>query len=443
VLIIVLDAARRDAVHSALRNSTLPELQQATEVCLLSPSCWTVPSMGSLVTGLFPSEHGLQWPLAGTAVDEPAMASLPARVGQRFRIVSANEVYAPPLIAFPPGTADFVLRRRPSWVNRALRAMSLADYGGRECLRSVRELLAGGRVPDLLLVHMVEAHHPYLLPPAGLALRARAAYSRGQFAHVLSKKAQVWEYAARASAQAWARAKERYLECLHYSTRLVEQMVQAYKDAGLLEQTLVLVTADHGEHLGEHGLADHQASLYDRLVHVPGLLVGPDLPAVIPGQFQHTDLLLTCCNYLGVPLDGYEPAWPPLDMLEPANWERGHEHAFLEWKAWDPKQLASLRRRNPSYDFGPLHRDLVGVRTREWKYVRGSDGSRLLLNLREDPDEEHDVLDGNPEAAAALEARLEEWRGRVMEAGRRAAAARMAGETSDVVEQRLQDLGYL
>ncbi len=413
-------------------------LRDAARVTLTAPSCWTAPSVASMLTGLFPSEHGRQWPLAGAYPRVPTIADLLERAGGSFLMLSGNNLCGPPLL---PLRDDQV--RRPHDRRRLTlglrRCLCGLDYGSQAILRAVERMAAADELPDLLVLHLQEAHHPYLPPPRGLDLAARARYALGHLAYYLGRRAQAWEFAARADERAWADARARYAACIRYVVGIAEGVLRAYDRAGALDDTLAIVTADHGEHTGEHGLADHQASLHEELLSCPCALIAPRIEpdTVLPGRFQHTDLLPTICAWLGVPTDGWRPACEALDLLDPVN-AHGHAHTFAEWAAWGGEQRAMLQRRNPSYDLAPLDRDLVTVRSDRWKLTRGSDGSEALFDLRADPRERHDLSAREPEVVGELSAELARWTSAVR--------AHAAGHPPDgdvtAVEARLRELGY-
>jgi arylsulfatase A-like enzyme len=440
-LLVIIDAARREDTHAAFDRSLSPELASAARVNMISPSCWTVPVMGSVLTGLHPAEHGLGWPLMQARCSAPTIAAMCDDAGRSFLLLSANRIYAPPMIPLRADQIELPHRRRRKEVGLG-RLLGILDYGGRAILRLVQQMAAADDLPDLLIVHLQEAHHPYLPPPTGLAPRERLRYALGHLRYYTSRQAQAWEFAAHAASDGWSDARKRYLQCLDYDVRITEGLIAAYQQAGLLDDSLIVVTADHGEHLGEHQLADHQASLHEELVRVPCAVMAPSMPpgAQITGQFQHTDLLATLCGFLQIPPVGYEPSHQPLDLLSPRTWAAGHEHAFIEWTAWGDGPLANLRRRNPSYDFAPLRRDLLGVRTRRWKYIRGSDGSRRLYDLQRNPGETRDASADNAAVVTELDARLEQWRDG-MRGSRHPAADEEPGGA--LLEQRLRDLGYI
>ncbi|MFP4248525.1 MAG: sulfatase-like hydrolase/transferase [Armatimonadota bacterium] len=440
-LLIVIDAARREETHATLAASRMPALAGAATGTLISPSCWTLPSMASVLTGRFPAEHRMTWPADGRRCALPTVADMLRDAGRSFRLLSGNHIYAPPVLSFPPDCADFPVANQRRPIRFVGRASSLADYGGRAILRDVRRMAAEGDLPHLLALHLQEAHHPYLAPPTGFAPRTRLSYALGHLAYYLRTSTQAWEFAARADEEAWEAQRAAYRRCIKYAVGIVEEIVRAYDTCGALANSLVIVTADHGEHLGEHGLADHQASLHEELVNCPCAVIAPGLApgSTIPGQFQHTDLLHTICRFLGAPAAGYDPRSQPLDMLGEAG---GHEYAFMQWASWGAENLAKLQRRNPSYHFAPLNRDLVAVRTRRWKYIVGSDGSEGLFDLRSTERETRDRRDERPEVAAAMKAALARWRRAV--GGEE--DADMRGRAADgrvIAGERLRGLGYI
>lgn len=446
VLVVVLDAARRDVTLPLLAQSKVQPLSDAAWFTCIAPSCWTVPSMASLLTGLYPVEHGLGWPLKAVPTPRPTLPQMLQQAGKTFRGMSANQMYAPPVLDLPEDMMTFPMERYSRSVTGLRRIMGLLDYGGGLIADEVVGMVRSGSTPDMLLLHIEEAHHPYLPPPTGLGSWLR--YTSGHVSYYTSSKAQVWEFAARANERAWVDARRRYADCVEYDVRLLERVLSAYAEAGLLDDTLVVVTADHGEHLGEHGLADHQGSLHEELVNVPCAVMAPGLPKQgrPAGQFQHTDVVRTVLNYLGVISPLYTPHSQPLDLLDQAQWERGHEHAFMEWAAWDQGQLAKLQQRNPSYDFASIHRNLRGVRTLRWKYITTDSGERMLFDLDNDPEEKRNLASEQPAVVSELQAADDAWRNGIKNGGELQApepGSEYSEDEQKQLEQRLADLGYI
>ena len=206
---------------------------------------------------------------------------------------------------------------------------------------------------------------------------------------------------------------------------------------------LLLVASDHGEHLGEHGLADHHASLDELMTHVPFVAWGP---GIVPGGAvreplaEFVDVLPSLAALLG--------ADPPAGYLEHRRTDlfgtgrNGHSYAFAEWRSWTDHERDRLAARNPAYrGFDALARDLVAVRDQRMKLVRGSDGASELYDLQDDPAEERNLFTSRREDGARLggqlDRRIAEW----------AAWEGRTGTTSPQdrreIERRLEDLGYL
>jgi lipoteichoic acid synthase len=92
-----------------------------------------------------------------------------------------------------------------------------------------------------------------------------------------------------------------YLNTVAYSDRFVSKLWAGLKKAGLTENTLVVITGDHGEAFGEHGRFQHDSTLYDETLRVPLLLAGAGVTAgaTVKGLRQHIDLLPTAVDVLG------------------------------------------------------------------------------------------------------------------------------------------------
>jgi choline-sulfatase len=95
---------------------------------------------------------------------------------------------------------------------------------------------------------------------------------------------------------------DRYDEEIALVDREVGRLLAKVDALGLRQDTVVVITADHGEEFGDHGGLTHSGHLYDELVHVPLLLRGPGLEARrIPAAISLVDLVPTALDLLGIP----------------------------------------------------------------------------------------------------------------------------------------------
>jgi choline-sulfatase len=187
-------------------------------------------------------------------------------------------------------------------------------------------------------------------------------------------------------------AKEPYLGEVAYADAQVGRLMEWLDSVpALRQQTLVVVTSDHGEGLGDHGEDEHAFFIYDTTLRVPLVMRWPGrLPsgARIAGQFRAIDLMPTLLELLGIPAVASSGA-SRVSALRPGG------------KIPDNESYAETL--YPSLHFGcsPLH----ALRAEGWKYI---DAPRAeLYRIAEDPGETRNRLDDRGQAAAAMRGRLQ------------------------------------
>lgn len=198
--------------------------------------------------------------------------------------------------------------------------------------------------------------------------------------------------------------------------RLLDEL-DAQGDA---DRNWVIVTADHGEMLGEHGQQGHHCSLYQSLLHVPLIMryprgVGPPAGTVDDGPISLVDVAPRVLQALGLSLPGTRPA-PRRSMLAMSACQCGPAHAALHGDAAEAVVLDGL------------------------KYVEETGRPPRLYDLRRDPGEDEDASARLPEQQARLRAELQEWRTALL-AVRPPPSEDEAGRRER--EEALRALGYL
>lgn len=304
VLLVIFDAARRDAFEPygappgstptvaqlARRGTSLPEVY--------ATGCWTAPSHASMFTGLLPRTAGVSH-VPSPASAKAAMEAHRERVlpevfrqaGYATVAVTAN-LWCSPASGFDGGFEHFEevdpgrhariegdgLRARLHWDWEAVSGR--VDHGARAAGPALDKALAGIRQrPFFAFVNLMEAHSPYLppLPYGGFAplrrLRmAEDARRHYTFAGICRACAGVDQVPA----ETLERASHFYRAGIRYMDDWLADRLQSLDKQGALEDTVVIVVADHGENLGENGLLAHALSLDNRLLHVPFVVAGPE-----------------------------------------------------------------------------------------------------------------------------------------------------------------------
>ena len=459
IVLVVLDTARRDRFGCyGYERPTSPTVDSLARDGMLVENMfanapWTPPSHASMFTGLYPSEHGCQW---GTEIRlregvGVTLAEWLGDLGYQTMCVTNNGLISAATgltRGFSSVTSRLDLERGVRrMARRARKGLFGGDGGGAVINRYLRRTLPRVRRPMFLFVNYLECHWAYA-PRPSMVRRVggpRFRFPNGlHYRFAIADKVGPWE--------AIATADERTTEI--YSTLYDGEVASADMHLGnLLEDlersghlsgnSIVIVTSDHGEHLGEHGLADHHASLDDHIVRVPFVAWGPGVVEAgrRSGMWELLDVFASLARLLDRPL--------PASYLEKRRsslftsgetFEPGY--AFAEWACWNEKELGRLSTRNPSFDFAPIARDIVSVRDERFKLVRGSDGTEFLFDCVSDPEEDVDVSADQPEVANRLRHRLDAAIGSWP-----APAGEKGAEYTDAerreVEEQLAALGYI
>jgi arylsulfatase A-like enzyme/Flp pilus assembly protein TadD len=211
-----------------------------------------------------------------------------------------------------------------------------------------------------------------------------------------------------------------YLGEIAYADQVVGRLVGWLRQKGLLEKTLVVVTADHGESLGDHGESTHAYFVYDATTHVPLVVRTPwGVRGRRAAQVSSVDIMPTVLDLLGLPpqpaIDGRSLA---REILDPA--------AESERTAYSETYF-------PRYHFGWQH--LRAIRSRAYKYIDAPEPE--LYDLAQDAGETKNIYRAFSRRAEPLRQRLEELT--KLESG--AAPERKSLDPETL--QRLAALGYV
>lgn len=464
VVLVVVDTARRDRFGCyGYGRSTTPTVDslaregQLVET-MIANAPWTLPSHGSLFSGLYPSQHGAQWQTGPTfnAGVRLTMAELLRDSGYETICATNNG-----LISSRTGLARgferyaFRLDLERGWRRKARRARKLlagGDSGGRVVNRWLNQQVREVKKPLFLFVNYLECHWSYT-PPRRVQRDVggpRLGFV-GDFRYRLELADRVgpWEAIARADDETLNVYSALYDGEHRNVDGHITELLDILGSSGHLRsgETIIIVTSDHGEHIGEHGLADHHASLDDLLVRVPFVIWAPGRvrPGRRQGTYEFVDVMPSLARALGLHMPAAYLSERRTDLFHTngarADRDTDGDLAFAEWRSWTDKELTRLRTRNPSYDFSKLTRDLVCARSSRFKLVRAGDGTQTLFDLENDQSEEVDVADRHPQEAArlgrALDHQLEAWR------SWQGTVGELSDEDAREIESHLADLGYI
>ncbi|HET8644195.1 MAG TPA: sulfatase, partial [Vicinamibacteria bacterium] len=302
----------------------------------------TRPSHASLFTGRQPYEHGLRDNYSPPlAAGTPTLASLlRARGYDTAGFVGAYPVSRPSGLDQGFATFDDPFGAFQATTTREPRVERTA----REVVDRALEWLDRPRTaPFLAWVHLFDPHAPYA-PPAPFKARFAARPYDGEVA---------------------------------YADAQLGRLVSWLDRSGARGRTLVVVTSDHGEGLGEHGEDEHMLFVYDATLRVPLILSQPGaLPGgkVVAGQFRSVDLLPTVLELLGL-------AAPATSGASRA------EQVRAGTRIPDNESYAESLYGSLHFGWAPLR----ALRAEGWKYI---DAPRAeLYRVSEDPGELRNLLE--------------------------------------------------
>jgi arylsulfatase A-like enzyme len=372
----------------------------ARDGVLLLEACTPIPSTGpahaSLFTGLHPWRHRVLDNAVPIPAELPRLATWMRGAGfstaafvssyivhERFGFGQGFEVYS-----FTP-TEGYTWRgrRRDRFWTRGQRVVDAASDW----------ITAHAGERFFVWVHLFDPHSPYA-PPAGFRVSEEEPVS------LEAKRVPPGVRDARQLA-ALIRA---YRGEVRYADAQVGRLVERLSDLDLLDETAVVVSSDHGEGLGDHGLLEHGANIHDELVRVPLVLRAPGLPRGrrLAGSAQLEDLAPTLLSLAGVAVP------PGLDGLDLVPWLAGGAER-------SPRAAVLGRRKH--YRGQP---DLFFLRDRPRKWIGGREGRGLAFQLDEDPLEQRgtprlglpEALESAVDAAPAESRVVDEETRRALEA---------------------------
>ena len=397
VLLLVLDTVRADALGAyGASDDPTPNLDALARRGVLfgqasSTASWTLPATASLMTGRIPSELSADWltplsrkprTLAESLRDEGYNT---AGFVANYKYATAETGLARGFLRYDTHSYDFAEFAGCTAIGRALSFSRLLPNLG--CYadpvrRSAAEI--NGRYlrwadghrdrPHFAFLNYLDAHDPYAAPPPFNTHQPQDADQRWLL--------RFWWFLHRDSltSSEESLARNTYNDCLRYLDYEIGQLVNALEARGRLDDTVIIVTADHGEHFGEHDLWLHGNSLYQPLVHVPLILIAPH---PVPAE-RHVDEPVSIAD---IPATIHE-----LVRLEPQGIPGRSLSDF--WNDSDPKsrpvicEVLSPPITPPCQGASPIFRgSMRSIRLGDIKYIRNADGGEELFDLQADPDE--------------------------------------------------------
>jgi arylsulfatase A-like enzyme len=457
ILLIVLDALRPDHLSTyGYPRETSPNLSEiAGEGCLfnqaIATSIWTLPTFASLFTGAHTPGHNTH---AQNLFLPDTMITLAEILSQNgyTTIGLSNNALVSAATNLDKGFSNFSLGGRfnspltdhvnplKNFINKRYRRFFRSRYG-KGTPWAVKEVkrwadrLNKENSPFFIFAHFMETHLKYR-PPRRYAERFFSDPSLLTEAERLDQnQANFFMGKVRWGAKEFEMLRCLYDAAISYLDHSLGEIFDHLRKEDILDNTLMIITADHGENLGEHGTLSHLDGVYDTLLRIPLIIRYPRIwekGSVVPHLVQTTDIFPTICDSLDLKRDDLTSQIQGISILS----SEKREFAVSEyWYPW-------LRpfKKYPEFDTSRFQVSYTAIRKGEYKLIRASDGRMELYHLKHDPGEADNLADKEPGKVKELGAILDRW---LKDHELPPQPGKTEEDFDQDIKERLEGLGYL
>lgn len=430
VVLVVLDTVRADHLSCyGYGRRTTPNLDRFAAsadryVTARSTAPWTLPSHASLFTGKFPHRHGadaLKLPSGAVADaialsdDEVTLAEALAEAGFATGAFVANRGYVNPRLGLAQGFETFVNER----------------YEARRMSELAAEWASGvdASKPWFLFVNYMDAHRPYNVAPLPPERAAELPEPPGaDEPNAVESLDALCQHVFLRDDDPPPALVQRVID--NYDLGLANldlglaTLFEQLRASGVLDDALVVITADHGEYFGEHDLVEHSKDVYEPALRVP-------LIVKRPGQ-REGRVIDEPISLVDVPGLILREAAPEVARAHPERFRGAAESAGAL------AQVKYARQKDLDAPYGQrFRRERDALYVSRYKLIRSSDGRHELFDLAADPGERRNLFSERPAEAKVLMTQLE----RMLSAAG-PARVRLPSEMSEEERRIMSELGY-
>jgi arylsulfatase A-like enzyme len=450
VLLIVLDTVRADRMSSyGYGRQTTPELDAFAAEGIrfsnfYSTSSWTVPSHASIFTGLYPIQHGATQENLSLSNRFGTLAETLDNAGYQTFAASQNP-YVSDTVNLAQGFTEFAALWR-KWIDPdgTIREAAKEQHLVNEAFEQYLATAPGDR-PFFAFLNYIDAHLPTAPPEPFLSDFLRAGVDRDHALEVGRKRWSRYYVGMSASQHDFEVLSDLYDAEMAYMSFTLDKLFASLRRDGRFDNTLIIVTSDHGEQLGDHDHLGHSFALYNTTVQVPLIMRLPmnkEGGRVDDRMGQLVDLFPTILEATGVSYD--ESVVQGLNLLgDTRDWSRAA--VFSEYY-YPTQALAMYADEDPELVADGLQqyqRRLRAVEANGKRLIWSSTGDHELYDTASDPGETQNRFHDWPDVAAEMMAMLD---AAIIEYGNGAQATRTAVDVPDLdaeTEDALRALGYI
>ncbi len=391
IILITIDTLRADRLpvygYTGVKTPHISNLAASSIVFqdTIAEVPLTLPSHTSILTGLLPLKHGVR---------DNATFVLDSKITTLAEILKAQGYTTAAFVSSAVLDSRYKLDQGFDFYFDNFEESGIEESPGTGVERRAADtekeaeewILENREKKSFIWVHFYDPHDPYK-PPVPYQTEYAAAPYDGEIA---------------------------------YTDEAIGKLIAKLEALQLMEKTILIMTADHGESLGEHGELTHGIFLYDSTIRVPFLIRLPQgTPKSIPGLVRHIDIAPTLLDWVGITPD---PAMQGKSLIN-----------LIQGKESDKRPAYSESK------FGELHygwSPLMSITTRDYKYIHAPRPE--LYARKSDPSESNNIIKQKDSIAKELNKDLESILGTDSTQDLQSSA-----KVDPEMEEKLRALGYV
>lgn len=382
----------------------------------VSPAIWTIPSHASLFTGTYPSVHGalnlhryldeklmtLSEVLSLAGYDTLSFSNNGFISIKDFGLsrgfkVSEGQPY-------PKRKIARVMPNFVKWTKGAL------DCGASVTNNYVKSFITKRKKTDkpfFMFLNYMEAHAPYENVPRKYLKLFVNKTERSRIKTLNQDRQKYLTRSIDMTEEDFILLRMLYNAQIAYLDYKVSELLAFFKQQDIYNNSLILLTSDHGDMIGEHNLMHHSYCIYDELIKIPIILKLPDTinrGRIIDSQASLINVPPTIMSLLGIKNEIFLNQMQE-ESLPIGNGDVDYKYVFSECER--PKN--EFKNTYPDFDFSVYDKQFLTVRSKQYKYIWSSDKQHELYNIQNDPNEQSNLISKEAGVAKDLEKELFIW----------------------------------
>jgi arylsulfatase A-like enzyme len=426
ILFIVMDTVRADHLSCyGYHRHTTPNIDTISHEGALflkafSPAPWTLPSHASMFTGLYPSQHGAGWEYKHLDMQFSTLAEYLVENGYRTAGFSEN-----PFVSESYGLAQgfqsfyrmYGSSNKPIGLPLTREAYKLIFYQqktreyARDTVNYCKTWILkhnSDEKPFFVFINFMAAHLPNY-PRSENA-------SRDYKPEILTRIEPINQIPERFYLPQYKLSRHEldalidlYDGDLMYLDHEICRLLEFLRQNNILDNTILVITSDHGENFGDHGLIEHQFCLYNSLLHVPLIVRFPQKVQkglVVREKVSTIFLFKTISDWIGI--EGPNSLYP---IESRSLFDNSHDAPIYAEYDNAVEMLRNVigEEAPPDFDFRPYDKSIKCIYDGDYKLVLSTNGNNEIYRISNDFNENKNLINSKEEKHQELLDALMKW----------------------------------